>query len=50
MTINHKKADLEWKSYHLSQIGMCLKLASDRGALAMMYERDEEPRPSAIAC
>ncbi len=50
MTINHKKEDLKWKSYHLSQIRICLKLASDEGALAMMYGKDEEPRPNAVAC
>jgi len=27
----------------------CHKLANDSGALAMMYGRDENPRPSAIA-
>jgi len=48
MTINHKKEDLKWKSYHLSQIGICLKLASDRNAVVMMHEKDEEPRPNTV--
>jgi hypothetical protein len=48
MKINHKKEDLKWKNYRLSQISICLKLVSDKSAIVIMHERDNEPRPSAV--
>jgi hypothetical protein len=38
MTINNNKEDLRQKNYHL----IYHKSTSDKGALAMMCERDEE--------
>jgi hypothetical protein len=43
MMINDNKEDIRQK------IVICHKLISDRGALAMMCGRNEEPQPSAIA-
>jgi hypothetical protein len=44
LTINDNIKDLRQK-----KIVICHKLASDKGALAMMFGGDEEPQPNVIA-
>jgi len=41
MIINDNKEDLRWKSCH--------KSINDRGALIMMWGRDEKRQPSVVA-